>query len=247
VSFSLEIEEKLKKLVRTSELSHAYLLWGNNATLVNDLAGSFVNYIHKEEWSPIKKDEALSDVLFIFPNTDRIIGINEVRRIKEFVSQKSAYGTHRIVLVEGSECMTQEAQNAILKSVEDPLQSSLFIMTADHLDRLMTPLLSRLFKIYISSSYASLLSEYKKREYIAQSVSDFLKKPPATSEMIKAIVEKEDDMDYFLSILILELRKDIIKNHASLREVLTRVRFMKQFNTNKKLQMEAISQKIHYA
>lgn len=73
----------------------------------------------------------------------------------------------------------------------------------------------------------------------------FLKSPAvARSRIIKDLVEaqKEDPrlLDYFMEFLIIKLRKDPVKNLNLLKSALNRLFLIKSYNTNKRLQIEAI-------
>lgn len=59
------------------------------------------------------------------------IGIEEVRtQIREPLSRRSFYGGHKVVIIPEAEKLTPHAQNALLKTLEDPLgESSLLLVT----------------------------------------------------------------------------------------------------------------------
>ena len=63
--------------------------------------------------------------------------------------------------------------------------------------------------------------------------------------MIKELVELQKErpliLDRFFEILILELRKTPLRHTDLLRSVLSRLFYIKSYNTNKRLQLEAIS------
>lgn len=75
---------------------------------------------------------------------------------------------------------------------------------------------------------------------------------PARSKLIKEIVDLNKDLaeesskgqpemiDLFFESLILNLQKDPVKNNLILRDVLHRLFLIKSYNTNKRLQLEAI-------
>lgn len=73
------------------------------------------------------------------------IGIETIRELQQFLRLKTTSNqpTDRIVVVEDAEVMTKEAQNAILKILEEPPSGTVIIMTAAHLQGLLATVRSR--------------------------------------------------------------------------------------------------------
>ena len=65
------------------------------------------------------------------------------------------------------------------------------------------------------------------------------------STLIKALVEEQKDLpellDRFFEALIIQLRQDSRKNFQILKSALHRLFLIKSYNTNKRLQLEAIN------
>jgi DNA polymerase-3 subunit delta' len=118
--------------------------------------------------------------------------------------------------------LTQEAKNAILKVVEEPPESALIIFIVSQEDNLSPALKSRLQMIYFAPKTDSSKTGVKARM-----------RPLTIDEAI-------DNIDVFFEDLIAKLRKDPIQNAESLRASLGRLTLIKQFNTNKRLQLRAL-------
>lgn len=78
-----------------------------------------------------------------------------------------------------------------------------------------------------------------------QAAEKFLKSQSfRRSEIIKNVVEiqkeKPEFLDYFMEFVIINLKSDPIKNHKTLKSALYRLFLIKSYNTNKRLQLEAI-------
>jgi len=73
------------------------------------------------------------------------ISIDHVRDLQHFLSRKttSQDSVNRIALVADGGRMTLEAQNAILKSVEEPPQGTILLFTAKHSKELLPTVMSR--------------------------------------------------------------------------------------------------------
>ena len=61
---------------------------------------------------------------------DRSIKVEHLREIVHALSMHAAEGGNRVVLLENAQRMTPQAQNALLKSLEEPDESTRFLLTA---------------------------------------------------------------------------------------------------------------------
>jgi hypothetical protein len=89
--------------------------------------------------------------LFIEP-TNNNISIEVIRQIEHFLSLKvpGANTYKRAIIIEQAEKLSIEAQNALLKNLEEPPSDTIFILTVSHTDRLLPTLRSRSQTILIN-------------------------------------------------------------------------------------------------
>lgn len=83
-------------------------------------------------------------ILRITPNDDTI-GIEEIRELKKFVSLKTfGSGTiRRIIIIETADLMTHQAQNSLLKTLEEPPSDTQFIISTSFPEELLPTVSSR--------------------------------------------------------------------------------------------------------
>ncbi len=81
------------------------------------------------------------DVLEIIPETS--IGIDEIRQIKTFLSRKPLGSSPNTVIIRSAEKLTLPAQNALLKTLEEPPGHSIIYLVTNHPDQLLPTILSR--------------------------------------------------------------------------------------------------------
>ncbi len=143
-------EEKIKifkNLFEKNQLSQAYLFYGESEIGKFTFAKSFAYYLEYGEFEILPKP--LIDYLEIVPDPEKKnIGIETVRQIKNFLSQTPFKSSKRFLLIDQAETLTQEAQSALLKIVEEPFPSSLIILISPDPSVFLPPLASRLVKIY---------------------------------------------------------------------------------------------------
>lgn len=82
------------------------------------------------------------DTLEINPDTS--IGIEEVRQIQHFLSRKPIQSDQNIVVIHQAHLLTVPAQNALLKTLEEPPGNSLIYLVTDFPDQLLPTVLSRI-------------------------------------------------------------------------------------------------------
>ncbi|SDN23068.1 DNA polymerase III subunit delta' [Vreelandella arcis] len=73
----------------------------------------------------------------------RQIRIDTIREVNRFVSQTAQQGGHRVIVISPAEAMNVAASNALLKSLEEPGDKTLFILLADVPSRVLPTIRSR--------------------------------------------------------------------------------------------------------
>ncbi|HUD05533.1 MAG TPA: hypothetical protein VMR18_01235 [Candidatus Saccharimonadales bacterium] len=89
--------------------------------------------------------------LDISPVNDSI-SIEEIRNTQKFLKLKTPEDDRlirRVAVIEHAEVMTREAQNALLKQLEEPPNDTVFILTLDNVHGILPTVLSRLTTINI--------------------------------------------------------------------------------------------------
>lgn len=72
------------------------------------------------------------------------IGITEIRVLQRHLHLQPSLGEYRTALIEQADRLTPEAANALLKTLEEPLQQTVIVLTADVLGMLPITLRSRM-------------------------------------------------------------------------------------------------------
>ncbi len=137
-----------KKLAANNGLSGSYLFFGQPRVGKKLFASCLANFLEKGEF---EEPKILSDFLSVEPDIQGTIGIKQSRDIKNFLWRKPVASPRRTAVINDSEAMTAEAQNAILKIAEEPPESSLLIIISRDSEHLWPTLRSRLQKVYFAS------------------------------------------------------------------------------------------------
>lgn len=84
------------------------------------------------------------DLLNVAPaEKSRQIRVDAIRQVNGFVSQTAQQGGYRVIRIEPAEAMNVAASNALLKSLEEPGERTLFVLVSDVPSRLLATIRSR--------------------------------------------------------------------------------------------------------
>ncbi len=136
------------------------------------------------------------DLVEVYP--DKSIGIDEIRDIKSFLNKKSwQSNSMKTVIIYGGEQMTTPAQNAFLKTLEEPPPNSLIILAASAKNALLPTIISRCQIIRlaanIKSSQKVLNKSWKKWQSLINAKVD--------ERLNLAGKIKEKDLDKYITVL----------------------------------------------
>ncbi len=144
----------LKNALQTGKISGAYLIEGDSTQGIAAIADEFLQHIFCKEKTGCNncsgctkyKNENHPDV-FIVKNSDKSIKIDEVRQIPDFVYKKAFESGYKAVVILEAHLMTPQAQNALLKILEEPPQNTLFVLGCLNANNILPTILSRCVRI----------------------------------------------------------------------------------------------------
>jgi DNA polymerase III subunit delta' len=84
-----------------------------------------------------------ADVLLVEPGESGSIKIDQVREAIDRAAYRPFEGRRRLVIVDGADALVGEAQNALLKTLEEPPPSSVFVLLTSRPDLLLPTVRSR--------------------------------------------------------------------------------------------------------
>ena len=138
----------------SKEFFHAYLFYSNDKELNNNLALSFAKSFVCEfnnacnSCSGCKQFIASThpDIMIL---NQSAIKVEDANNIISKLNTKPIYSKYKVFVVLNAENINEIAQNKLLKSIEEPSSSSIFIFTSTKTDKLLPTVISRLHKVYV--------------------------------------------------------------------------------------------------
>lgn len=128
------IKKFFANAIKSDNLAHAYLFYGSEGLGKKGFAEELAKSLNK-----VKGFDADFRIL---EGTDSI-GIGVIRDIKRFFSFKSYFSPWKITIIDDAHRMTTEAQNALLKVLEEPSSNSLIILVSHDLNSILSVIKSR--------------------------------------------------------------------------------------------------------
>lgn len=139
--------------------SHAVALVGlegiGKLTLAYELAAKLLNISRG-------KLEIYPYLLVLRPEDKKSLGIDDVRKLEHFVALKIAAkkGISRVIIIENAHLLTTEAQNAMLKPIEEPPADTVIILTTRTAQSLLPTITSRVQLIQVTAPASAELENY---------------------------------------------------------------------------------------
>ena len=91
------------------------------------------------------------DILFVEPGDNGSIRIDQIRDVIDRAGYRPFEGTRRVVIIDQAEALMPPAQNALLKTLEEPPAASVFILLTAMPDRLLATVRSRCVRLTFAS------------------------------------------------------------------------------------------------
>ncbi len=155
--------EFLKNKFELNQLSHAYLLSGQDGIGKKEFAKEFVKLINcenkptevcqkcvncklieKEFFPDLSVIKSINSESSIKNEKDMMeIDVSQIRQVNNFLSYKSYYGGYKTVIIDNADRMNIEAQSCFLKTLEEPKGTTVIFLVSSKPEILLTTIFSR--------------------------------------------------------------------------------------------------------
>ncbi len=127
-------------------------------------------------------------------NDKQMVNIDQVRQIQSFfkLKIKSDQPVARILIIEDAHKMLTDAQNALLKILEEPPKNSMIILTATSAGSILPTILSRIERLQLSEASASKIHSYFSANYDNKDISKAQLIARGRIGLISSILQKAD-------------------------------------------------------
>ena len=168
-------KERIGALIDSKTLPHAFLIVGESGsgktTLATEIAAALNCERKNDALSPLPCGECnccrriydgnFPDLKLLSKPKDRAtLGVDPMKDFREDMFLSSTESEYKIYVIDDAECMTTEAQNALLKVLEEPPANVIIMILATAGDKILTTIKSRAQHIAMSRFDEAELERY---------------------------------------------------------------------------------------
>lgn len=146
------VTQTLENAITQKRLAHAYIFCGTRGvgkTTTARILAKCLNCVKGPTATPCNECEACReitagsslDVLEIDAASNR--GIDQIRELREMVRYAPASGRYKVIILDEAHQLTDEASNALLKTLEEPPEKVVFILATTRPEDLVDTIKSR--------------------------------------------------------------------------------------------------------
>lgn len=169
-----QIKEHFQKAIETHKISHAYILTGEAGMGRKSLAHAFALTLLCEKGG---KDPCMEchacrqvlsgnhpDLIHVTHEKPASIGVDDIREQINDTIQVRPYSSHyKIYIVDEAEKMTVQAQNALLKTIEEPPSYAVILLLTTNQEAFLPTILSRCVQLKLKP-----LRDYVVKAYLTE-------------------------------------------------------------------------------
>ena len=166
-----QLKEHLQNAIAMNKVSHAYIINGERNAGKEFIARVFAMALQceKKEAEPCGEchscKQALSnnqpDIIYISHEKPNTIGVEDIRaQINNDIVIKPYSSPRKIYIVNEGEKMTPQAQNALLKTLEEPPEYAVIVILPTNVEALLPTVLSRCVVLNMKPVSDALVKKY---------------------------------------------------------------------------------------
>lgn len=170
-----QIIEHMQNAILYQKISHAYILNGEKGSGKKLLADVFAKTLQCEskETTPCgvcrtclqMESGNQPDVIYV-THEKASIGVDDIReQVNNDIGIKPYSSRYKIYIIEDAHKMTEQAQNALLKTIEEPPVYGILILLTENVNQLLPTILSRCVTLNLKPVRTELIKEYLMTEY----------------------------------------------------------------------------------
>ena len=212
------IKNELKRAVDENKVSHSYMFVGIEGIGKQMIAKEFAQIVlctNEEEKGCHQCKSCVEfmshnhpDFLYLEPDGSSI-KIEQIRYLQRKIQEKPIISNKKVYIINDADKMTAEAQNCLLKTLEEPPEYSTIILVGSNENAFLNTIKSRCMKISFQPIETKYIKQYMEETYgmtnISQNMLDafqgsigkaiILKDKKEQYESIEDMIEKLDKTD----------------------------------------------------
>ena len=183
------IKNTLEKSIKTNQITHSYLMIGIPGIGKKLLAKEYAKII-------LSSNDIINnpDFLCIEPDGNSI-KIEQIRNLQKEIQEKPIISNKKVYIIDDADLMTKEAQNCLLKTLEEPPEFAVIILIGSNENAFLPTIKSRCMILHFNRLSDTEIKSYLQEQYnelnVTQSMLDI-----AGGSIGRAINLKDKQEDY---------------------------------------------------
>lgn len=199
-----KIKESLQNSVKAERISHSYLFIGTDGIGKKMIASEFAKMIlcldKNNKYcnnckSCIEFDTNNNPDFKIIKPDGNSIKIEQIREIQDKIAEKPIISNKKAYIIDDADKMTQEAQNCLLKTLEEPPEYATIILIGSNETAFLSTIKSRCIILHFKKIKDEEIAKFIREKYQIEIDNQNLLKA-AQGSIGKAIQIKEDEEIY---------------------------------------------------
>lgn len=177
-----KIKNDLKQILQNNHISHSYMFIGNKGIGKSKFAKEFAKGIvcNSDITKPCLSCKSCiefdnnnnPDFYYIDLGEENSIKIETIRLMQKKVQELPIVSKRKVYIIDDAEYMTKEAQNCLLKTIEEPPEFVTVILITSNENRILNTIKSRCLKIYFNSIDTNDMKQFLKDTYKIDNISE---------------------------------------------------------------------------
>ena len=166
-----DIINYIRNAVLNDKVSHAYILNGERGSGKKLLANLFAMTLLCEQGGPDPCNQCHSckqaesgnhpDIIRVTHEKPNSISVDDIRtQVNNTVDIKPYQGPYKVYIIPQADLMTPQAQNALLKTIEEPPEYAVFLLLTENAETLLATINSRCVMLKLRNIKDTLIKKY---------------------------------------------------------------------------------------
>ena len=212
-------KEILEKTIKINKVSHSYVFWGTEGIGKKLIAKEFAKNIlclTKQMnncgcKSCIEFDSDNNPDFILIESEEGKIKIEKIRELQRKLAEKPIISNNKVYIIDNADTMTTEAQNCLLKTLEEPPEYLTIILICTNEDGLLGTIKSRCTRIHFENLTEKEVKEYLESKNETNISKNVLELAQGSIGKIERVKENPDTYENIEKILLQMENKDLLE------------------------------------
>lgn len=169
----------LEKSIQLNKTSHSYIFWGIEGIGKKAIAKEFAKKIlciEKQEncrcKSCIEFDSNNNPDFQMVEQNEGKVKIEQIREMQRKIAEKPIISNKKVYIIDNADTMTKEAQNCLLKTLEEPPEYIAIILICSNEETMLSTIKSRCTRMHFEELKNEEIKKYIRQNYPEQEISE---------------------------------------------------------------------------